>query len=49
MVSEILEGVIPFKKVPKLKKVPSRVGGEGIITTWEHFPSFGTFYFEGSP
>ena len=36
-------GVIPFKKVPKFKKVPSRVGGGGVIATWELFPSVGAF------
>ena len=36
-------GVIPFQKVPKFKKVPSQVGGRGVIATWELFPSFGAF------
>ena len=36
-------GVIPFQKVPKLKKVPSWVGGGEVISTWELFPSFGAF------
>ena len=42
-------GVIPFKKVTKLKKSPKSGRGEGVIATWEHFPSSALLNFEGCP